>query len=212
MMRVQVQGVVFRLLGFGLPRLKKLAECGNNHQRLSVERAALRAHRAEENDVHGDIPCISSAVNRPGECKRVRVMRSEQPLTADGDARTHDGIRLAYTLYGRKDLKRAVLVHSLAMDRSFWRPVAERLNNDVQAYGETCRMLGVCDLRAVLPRLTMPAAIVVGEEDYATPVDMARIAGSTLTAVKGARHLTPLEVPDRIAAELRRLLESVRWS
>jgi 3-oxoadipate enol-lactonase len=103
------------------------------------------------------------------------------------------------------------------MDRSFWRPVAERLNNDVQAYGETCRMLGVCDLRAVLPRLTMPAAIVVGEEDYATPVDMARvlrrgIAGSTLTVVNGARHLTPLEVPDRIAAELRRLLESVRWS
>jgi 3-oxoadipate enol-lactonase len=92
------------------------------------------------------------------------------------------------------------------------RCVAMFLGNDVQAYAETCRMLGACDLRAALPRLTMPTAIVVGQEDYATPVDMGRalhhgIAGSTFTVLQGARHLTPLEVPDRIAAELERLLE-----
>lgn len=61
----------------------------------------------------------------------------------------------------------------------------------------------------------MPAAIIVGEEDYATPLAMAQalhdgIAGSTLTVLPGARHLTPLEVPDRIATELRRLTESAR--
>jgi len=33
------------------------------------------------------------------------------------------------------------------------------------------------------------------------------IADSTFTVLQGARHLTPLEVPDRIAAELERLLE-----
>jgi 3-oxoadipate enol-lactonase len=87
------------------------------------------------------------------------------------------------------------------------------LRNDVPAYVETCKMLGAADLRAALPKV--PTAVVVGEEDYATPVAMAEamhrgIAGSTLTVLKGARHLTPLEAPDAIAGELRTLLERTK--
>jgi pimeloyl-ACP methyl ester carboxylesterase len=33
------------------------------------------------------------------------------------------------------------------------------------------------------------------------------IKGSTLTVLKNARHLTPLEKPDEIAAELEKLLK-----
>ena len=89
------------------------------------------------------------------------------------------------------------------------------LKNDVPAYTEACHMLGRADLRAALPRLTMPTAVVVGEEDYAAPVAMAQalhdgIAGSTMTVLPKARHLTPLEVPDIIAAELDRLLARVK--
>ena len=89
------------------------------------------------------------------------------------------------------------------------------LRNDVQAYVETCRMLGAADLRAALPMLTMPAAIVVGDEDYATPVAMAEalhrgIKGSTLRVLAGARHLTPLEAPDAIASELSTLMERTK--
>ena len=85
------------------------------------------------------------------------------------------------------------------------------LRNDVNAYVETCKMLGRADLRPALPRLKMPTAVIVGEEDYATPVAMAQalhdgFAGSTLTVLPKARHLTPLEVPDIIAAELDRLM------
>jgi 3-oxoadipate enol-lactonase len=86
------------------------------------------------------------------------------------------------------------------------------LRNDVKAYAETCRMLGSADLRSALAGMKMPTAILVGEEDYATPVAMAEdmhcgIAGSTLKVLKGARHLTPLEQPATIAAELARLLQ-----
>jgi 3-oxoadipate enol-lactonase len=89
------------------------------------------------------------------------------------------------------------------------------LRNDVQAYVETCTMLGAADLRGALPAMTMPTAIVVGEEDYATPVAMAEamhrsINGSTLTVLKGARHLTPLEAPDAIAEELIALLKRAK--
>jgi 3-oxoadipate enol-lactonase len=88
------------------------------------------------------------------------------------------------------------------------------LRNDVAAYGEACRMLGRADMRSALPRLKMPTAVVVGEEDYAAPPAMAEvlhrgIAGSTFTLLKKARHLTPLEMPDVIAAELDQLLARI---
>lgn len=81
------------------------------------------------------------------------------------------------------------------------------LKNDVAAYAATCDMLGGFDLRSQLATLALPVEILVGEEDYATPPDMARaleagIAGSHLTIVPGARHLTPIEIPERIASML----------
>jgi 3-oxoadipate enol-lactonase len=89
--------------------------------------------------------------------------------------------------------------------------VSTFLGNDVAAFTATCAMLGAFDLRAALPRLIMPAAVVVGEEDYATPVPMAQvlhqgIAGSSFQIIPGARHLTPLERPDVIADVLARLI------
>lgn len=92
--------------------------------------------------------------------------------------------------------------------------VATFLKNDVQAYAATCRMLGAADLRSILHRIDVPTAVVVGEEDYATPIAMAEelhkgIRGSTLTVLKKARHLTPLEKPEEIAAQLQRLLQPV---
>jgi len=83
--------------------------------------------------------------------------------------------------------------------------------NDLDCYAASCELLGRVDSRAALGALRMPVAIVVGEDDYATPVAMAQklheaIPQSTLTVIPGARHLTPIECPDRIASELRGLL------
>ena len=83
--------------------------------------------------------------------------------------------------------------------------------NDLDCYAASCSLLGNIDSRPDLGSLRMPVAIVVGEEDYATPVAMARqlhaaIPQSTLTIIPRARHLTPIEHPDQIASELRGLL------
>jgi len=85
------------------------------------------------------------------------------------------------------------------------------LANDLDCYAAACEMLGNADLRSYLPGFRMPVAIVVGEEDFATPVASARqlhkaISGSMLTIIKG-RHLTPIECPDEIAGLLLELLE-----
>jgi 3-oxoadipate enol-lactonase len=84
--------------------------------------------------------------------------------------------------------------------------------NDFDCYAATCALLGDADLRTHLSTLRVPVAIVVGEQDYATPVEMARqlheaIPQSTLTMLPKARHLTPVECPDAIAEMLRGLLE-----
>jgi 3-oxoadipate enol-lactonase len=86
--------------------------------------------------------------------------------------------------------------------------------NDYECYAATCALLGDADLRRYLKDIRVPAAIVVGEEDYATPVVMAEqlhqdLPQSTLTVLPHARHLTPIEHPDTIAAELRSLLRRV---
>jgi len=88
------------------------------------------------------------------------------------------------------------------------------LATDMDCYAATCIMLGDADLRPYLPSLRMPVAVIVGEEDYATPVVMARqlheaIPGSTLTILPAARHLTPIECPDEIAAQLLALVQRV---
>jgi 3-oxoadipate enol-lactonase len=86
--------------------------------------------------------------------------------------------------------------------------------NEVGAFAETCAMLGLADVRDALPGFRVPTTIIVGEEDYATPLAMAEglheaISGSTLEIIPKARHLTPLERPDVIADRLIQLLRKV---
>jgi len=89
--------------------------------------------------------------------------------------------------------------------------VAVFLANTPACYAATCAMLGDADLRPFLSALGMPVQIIVGEEDYATPVAMAQemhkaIAQSALSVLPGARHLTPIERPADIAGKIATLL------
>jgi len=83
--------------------------------------------------------------------------------------------------------------------------------NDVDCYAASCALLGDADLRPYLPGLQVPVSVMVGEEDYATPLEMSRrlheaISHSTLTVLPGARHLTPVECPDHVSAQLLTVL------
>ncbi len=89
------------------------------------------------------------------------------------------------------------------------------LKNDIDAYASTCRMLGNFDLRDKLPGFKVPARIVVGDEDYATPPAMAQemhklIPGSTYRLIEKARHLMPLERPDVAVEEILAVVQAAR--
>jgi 3-oxoadipate enol-lactonase len=83
--------------------------------------------------------------------------------------------------------------------------------NDTGCYAAACAMLGEADLRPLLPRIVVPTLVLVGEEDTATPPDMARalaegIPGAALRILSGARHLSPIERPEEVAEAIAGLL------
>jgi 3-oxoadipate enol-lactonase len=87
------------------------------------------------------------------------------------------------------------------------------VKNDARCYRAACEMLGHMDLRTAVKTIRVPTAVVVGREDYATPLAMAEalhdaIPGSTLTVLEAGRHLTPVQCPEEIADLLRTLTGS----
>jgi 3-oxoadipate enol-lactonase len=88
------------------------------------------------------------------------------------------------------------------------------LANDVDCYKATCEMLGAADLRHYQAAMDLPVSVIVGEEDYATPVAMSEqihkaVAHSTLSVLPSVRHLTPIECPDLIAEKILALVKQV---
>lgn len=83
--------------------------------------------------------------------------------------------------------------------------------NDVDCYAATCAMLGAADLRPILPAIRARTAVLVGEQDAATPPSMARaiaeaIPGASFTVIPDAKHLSPIEKPDVIATAILSVL------
>lgn len=75
------------------------------------------------------------------------------------------------------------------------------LATDSRAHAAACRALGALDATALLPRIEAPTLVLVGDEDYATPPEMARtiadgIPGARLHVLRSTRHLSLIERPD----------------
>jgi pimeloyl-ACP methyl ester carboxylesterase len=67
------------------------------------------------------------------------------------------------------------------------------------------------DLRKVLPKVAIPTAVIVGQDDQMTPVALSQeihalAPGSTLHIIPDCGHLPPIEKPKILAALLKALL------
>ena len=87
------------------------------------------------------------------------------------------------------------------------RAMAQRVGGDAYVRQQHA-ILGRVDSRPLLPRIAVPALVVVGAQDVLTPPAEARlmhegIAGSTLHVVADCGHLPPLEKPAETTALLR---------
>ena len=89
------------------------------------------------------------------------------------------------------------------------------LANDIDCYTATCEMLGDADLRHYQSAMRIPTGVIVGEEDYATPVAMSEqiqkaMPDATLSVLPNVRHLTPIECPAVIAEKILALVGRTR--
>jgi 3-oxoadipate enol-lactonase len=71
----------------------------------------------------------------------------------------------------------------------------------IRGYVACCQAIAKLNLTHRLGEISIPTLVVVGADDPATTVEMARtihqgIAGSELVILKGAAHLSNLEQPD----------------
>jgi pimeloyl-ACP methyl ester carboxylesterase len=88
--------------------------------------------------------------------------------------------------------------------------MAERVGRDAFLRQQTA-IMGRPDGRADLARIRVHTLVLCGAEDALTPVEAHRemaagIADSRLIVVPDCGHLSTLEAPDRVSAELRRWL------
>jgi 3-oxoadipate enol-lactonase len=72
--------------------------------------------------------------------------KSSSATKSSSEAKTRDGTRLVYDLHGHDDGRpRVVLIHSLAMDRTFWDGVVPLLAAGAAVLTFDCRGHGASD-------------------------------------------------------------------
>lgn len=186
---------------------------------MGIERAVLVGH-----DLGGGIAQIA-AVRRPESCAGlvltnsicydswpvapVRAMRAAGPLLERLPNPAFKPIFFPFFSFGHDNGRWAA-----ESARVHWNLYAA--HHAAAAFVRQAHSLDVRDTLAVeddLPRLNVPARIVWGAADGFQTVSygerLARDLGATLDRIEGARHFTPEDHPDRIAAAINELLREI---
>lgn len=85
---------------------------------------------------------------------------------------------------------------------------ARFLATDLDVFTGACEALATMDLRNEAPSIAAPALLMAGDVDQATPAPLARelaelMPDARFLLLDGCAHVPQMQVPDRIAAEIR---------
>jgi 3-oxoadipate enol-lactonase/4-carboxymuconolactone decarboxylase len=85
------------------------------------------------------------------------------------------------------------------------------LRTDPEGYAGAAEAIAAADLTARISALDVPALVLVGDQDQATPLASAEalsraIKGSALLVLAGAAHIPTIERPDAVTAAIREFL------
>ena len=88
------------------------------------------------------------------------------------------------------------------------------VNTSADGYAGAAHAIADADFTGASPAIDVPTLIVVGSEDMATPVALARelataISGAHLHIVEGARHIPSIEMPGEVATEIAIFLRDI---
>jgi pimeloyl-ACP methyl ester carboxylesterase len=140
-----------------------------------------------------------------------RLFLADTRAEADSDEAREKRLRLAALIreHGIEALLKTP-PQWLRKDSPHWGPLLKMIRGqapEAVAQGSIA-MAGRPDSRPDLPTIDVPTAVVVGEDDTITPLEMAQtmsdaIPGATLSILPGAAHIANLEAPAAFGTAMR---------
>jgi pimeloyl-ACP methyl ester carboxylesterase len=156
----------------------------------------------------------------PGRAATLTLVDTSVGLGAAGDEVRRDFLERRLAPLEAGGLRPADLAPTLIetlVARSAPAAVREELSASLaalrpQPYKQALRAIVTTDFREVLPTISVPTLVVVGEEDRLTPVSAAdylatNIAGAEKAVIAGAGHLANIEKPEAFNAALGSFLD-----
>jgi 3-oxoadipate enol-lactonase len=155
----------------------------------------------------GGMTGMTMAVRKPSVLRTLVLCDTTSKDPLEDPALWQQRIDAVRTAKSMEALVESTLARFLTPDTVKTRPeVADAVrtmvrNTPIEGYIACCQAIAKLNLTDRLPGITIPTLVVVGADDPATTVEMAkiihqRIAGSELVILKDAAHLSNLEQAD----------------
>jgi 3-oxoadipate enol-lactonase len=212
-----------------LPDLRGYGESDVSFPRVMLDEMALDIlHLLDELDIDKAIFVgLSMGGQIALECYRLFPQRFTALVIVDSDARgetPESGARrleLADTILAEGMIKHTTeTIHKYVAKASLNNPAVYQplfnMMSTTKPEGAAAAHRGRADRRdhiKLLPSIAVPALIIVGSEDFFTPLAVARlmsdnIPGAQLVCIEGAGHLPNMEAPDQFNEALDSFLRS----
>ncbi len=167
---------------------------------------------------YGGFVALQMAIRHPGLVRRL-VLADTGACFSEPGRQAFRGMAAGVEAGGPAKIAEVAMRRLFAPDFQEAHPdlMAERraafLGTDPAVLVAACRALAELDLRPDVPSVRVPALVLVGEQDEATPPAMSRelaalLPDARLVVLEGCAHVPQLQDPDRFLAAIEPFLDA----
>lgn len=212
------QAIVLRLPGFGDSEpVGSALETIADHIAQAIGALGLSEQPILLGNGYGGFIALLIAIRHPGIASRLVLADCGAAFSPEGRA-AFRGMSAAARDKGLGVIADVAMrrLFSPAFQQQNAELIAERrkrfMTLDPQVFHGACDALATLDLRAFLPSVAVPALILVGEQDEATPPAMARelcagLADARLVELPGCAHVPQLQAPGLFMETIRPFID-----
>lgn len=161
----------------------------------------------------GGYVALAIADRSPDRLRSLALVDTKSTADSEDAKAGRDAAAVGVATHGRAQLADTMIGVLVDESASIWtRARIRTMIESMPAESIVAALRGMTrrpDRTAVLSRLSIPVAVIVGEHDVVAPLqeadEMARAAGAQMVVVADAGHMTPIEDPQAVIAALRAL-------